>query len=123
MGMQHLLSKLPQRQRANAVALLLAVATGLGGLFVSSVARDLSYKSKCAQVKQNLHAIQLAVERYSVDDPESSYPRDIRDVIRRGYLPQFPLNPFTGLPMRCIEQRSDAQKFSVDYVPPHTEPG
>jgi len=31
-------------------------------------------KAKEAEVKQNLHAIQLAVERYSVDSPTSEYP-------------------------------------------------
>ncbi|MDQ3024274.1 MAG: type II secretion system GspH family protein, partial [bacterium] len=31
-------------------------------------------KAKEAEVKQNLHAIQLAVERYSVDSSTSEYP-------------------------------------------------
>jgi prepilin-type N-terminal cleavage/methylation domain-containing protein len=31
-------------------------------------------KAKEAEVKQNLHAIQLAVERYAVDSPTSEYP-------------------------------------------------
>jgi hypothetical protein len=33
-----------------------------------------SYSAREAEVKQNIHSIQLAIERYSVDDPAGSYP-------------------------------------------------
>ena len=99
------------------------VATVLLAMFIHNVAVNITYKRKCSQVKQNLHAIQLAVERYSVDDPQGTYPRSIKDVIRRGYLAEFPINPFTGMPMRCVEEKTDAVKFSMEYVPPEAEPG
>src|SRR5688572_30675725 len=101
--MQHHWNRLRKSQKSNLIALGFVVATVLIAQLLYGLVREVSYKRKCAEVKQNLHAIQLAVERYSVDHPESSYPRDIREVKTRGYLPEFPTNPFTGLPMRCVE--------------------
>jgi hypothetical protein len=66
----------------------------------------------------------LAVERYAVDHPQSSYPRQIKEVIKLGYLEEFPLNPFTGLPMRCVEESSSADyKFDYQSVPVGAEFG
>jgi hypothetical protein len=122
--MRSVVQKLSSNQRASAVALTFTVVTLLVAMLISSAAQEVSYRHKCAQVKENLHAIQLAVERYSVDDPNSSYPRDIREIIRRGYLEQFPINPFTGLPMRCVEQSSSADnRFEHERVPEQTELG
>lgn len=121
--MQRMLSKLSPSQRSNVIALACTVGTALLALLMRNVVAGVEYKRNCAEVKQNLHAIQLAVERYSVDDPDSSYPRDIKDVIRRGYLVEFPTNPFSGQPMRCVEQLDDVQKFDVEYVPAATQRG
>lgn len=79
------------------------------GLFLP----QLRYHKLEAEAKQNLHAVQLGLERMAVDDPGSNYPYDIYDVIRRGYLNEFPANPFLRRPMRGI---------SID-LPPRGEHG
>jgi hypothetical protein len=55
-----------------------------------------------AQAKQNMHAVQLGLERMAVDDPGSNCPYDINEIVRRGYLPELPLNPFAHRPMRGV---------------------
>jgi hypothetical protein len=121
--MQKLSSRIAQRHLANAVAVVLTIGTVVLAMFIRSVAIELDYKSKCAKVKENLHAIQLAVERYSVDSPDSTYPRSLSDLKGSGYLPEMPTNPFTGLPMRCVAELTDVHKFDAGYVPPDAQPG
>lgn len=55
-----------------------------------------------AQAKQNMHEVQLALERMAVDDPGSNYPYNINDIVRRGYLQELPQNPFARRPMRGV---------------------
>lgn len=59
-------------------------------------------KAEEAEVKQNLHMIQLSVERYAVDHA-GDYPLDVQDVISSSYMAEFPINPFTKQPMRSIQ--------------------
>jgi len=61
-----------------------------------------AFQAKMNKCKQNLHAVQLGMERYAVDSPGSVYPADLTELIDRGYLRQMPLNPFTGEPMQWI---------------------
>jgi hypothetical protein len=65
-----------------------------------------------AQCKQNLHEVQLAIERFAVDSPRGNYPRDPGEVIAEGYLTEMPYNPFTGSPMRWVVLAA------VDYSAP-----
>lgn len=53
-----------------AVGLILAIAAFLADLNN----REYGVSAKHAEVKQNLHSIQLALERYAVDDPNDAYP-------------------------------------------------
>jgi hypothetical protein len=123
--MERIWSSLAEDRRRSLLALACAAATLLLGLFIYSAVREAGYRAKCAEVKQNLHAIQLAVERFAVDDPGSFYPSRIEDVIARGYLAEFPVNPFTGLPMRCIEvpQVAPSDFEQLREAPPGAAPG
>ncbi len=47
--------------------------------------------------KQNAHAIQLAVERYSTDMANGTYPLNLNQIIGTGYLPEMPRNYFAGV--------------------------
>ncbi|MEP0815025.1 MAG: hypothetical protein HRF49_10215 [bacterium] len=49
-----------------------------------------------AELKSSSHAIQLAVERYAVDN-EGLYPADLDELVRLGYMDRFPPNPYYGL--------------------------
>lgn len=57
------------------------------------------YHALEAQAKENMHAVQIALERMAVDNPGSDYPYDINEIVRRGYLQELPLNPFAHRPM------------------------
>lgn len=60
------------------------------------------YHARMSECRQNLHAVQLAMERFSVDAPGSIYPADLDMLIDQGYLDEMPHNPFTGEPMRWV---------------------
>jgi hypothetical protein len=93
----------------------------LGCLFlVVQCANTVAYKSNCAEVKNNLHAIQLALERYSSDN-NGDYPLSIETICITGYLQELPLNPFTGEPMRCISDADTAQSGDFSYEPQRTD--
>jgi hypothetical protein len=120
--MQSILTKLPPAQRANLIAGVFFAATLALGLIVSNVAQDLCYASKCAQVKQNLHAIQLALERYSVDN-NGDYPSNIAQLKSGGYLPVLPKNPFTGKPMRCVREAPHGEADGFVKAPAGSQRG
>jgi hypothetical protein len=63
------------------------------------------FQSKMVKCRENLHAVQLALERFAVDSPGGVYPADLTVLIDQGYLEQMPLNPFTGEPMRWVMLR------------------
>lgn len=123
--MQTIWSALTEGQRHSLIALAGVSATVLLTMLVLGAVREGSYRSKCAEVKQNLHAIQLAVERFAVDHSLDFYPRQIDDIKARGYLQEFPTNPFTGRPMRCIEAPAvaPAEFHQLHDAPPGAEPG
>lgn len=90
--------------------------TGFIGLatFVLTVGAVMPYfighdcKATEAELKQNLHGIQLAVERYSIDH-DGEYLSDITDVIGEGrYMDAFPANPYLkkGLEDARVNTRS-----------------
>lgn len=55
------------------------------------------------RAKQNLHTIQLALERAGADGG-GGYPADFSYVQTEGYLPKLPANPYakSGVPMAAI---------------------
>ncbi|MEZ5339542.1 MAG: hypothetical protein R3F46_14930 [bacterium] len=92
-----------------------------------------------SEVKQNLHAIQLAVERYAVDSegsypqwisggshapgslggPEAAYIADV--LIREGYMPSYPANPFARTGQARNETRRavrEMQELLLDPLRP-----
>jgi hypothetical protein len=50
-----------------------------------------------AQAKQNLHVIQLALERFAVDY-DGFYPQDFALLASEGYMPKNPGNPYASPP-------------------------
>jgi hypothetical protein len=79
------------------------VAIGFGAYFIfGQLMPRMRYQALGAEAKQNMHAVQLGLERMAVDNPDSNYPYDINEVIRRGYLAQFPENPFAHRPMQGV---------------------
>ena len=79
-------------------------------------------KAPEAEVKSNVHTIQIALERYAVDhydDPETdTYPREIETLINEEYIVAFPPNPFK-IPdeMKEIEFGSDEWWGEFSYFP------
>jgi hypothetical protein len=48
------------------------------------------------RAKEALHSVQLAAERWSVDDVKGAYPPDIQTLVKEGYI-YMPLNPYYGV--------------------------
>jgi hypothetical protein len=96
---------------AAAVLLMLAVV-----LPVRACVNGIRHASKVARSEQNLHAVQLALERFAVD-AEGEYPYHVDELLAAGYLEQLPENPFTRQPMRCVETDNSAAP------PPPGNPG
>ena len=79
---------------------LLFTAGGLVMLLLMATVPGCVYQKNLVTSKQNLHAVQLALERFAVDSPGGNYPVRIEQIMEDGYMPQLPVNPFTMLPMR-----------------------
>ena len=75
------------------------------------------YNRRAATVKQNLHSVQLALERFAVDAEDHGYPYNIDEVIAAGYLEALPLNPFSGKPMRVLENKAALSPGDFVYEP------
>ncbi len=54
------------------------------------------YAQPMYRAKQALHSVQLAAERWSVDDVDGAYPPDMQTLITDGYI-YMPLNPYYGI--------------------------
>ena len=95
------------------------------------------YGSRDVQTKMNLHAIQLALERYSVDDPAYRYPEwlsgggsslvlspgsprlaELDPLILGGYLTAYPRNPFAVHGRHAARQLESLQKLLKDPLRP-----
>ncbi|MBN2081809.1 hypothetical protein JW859_06310 [bacterium] len=68
-------------------------------ILASSIPRVI-YARDMTKCKQNLHAVQLALERFAVDSPGCVYPLRLEELSEQSYMPVMPTNPFTGQPMR-----------------------
>lgn len=71
------------------------------------------YKAKEAEVKSAIHSIQIAIERYSVDN--AKYPESAEQLITDDYMHTFPINPYTDTPM--IECAFPGTPGNFMYVP------
>ena len=69
-----------------------------------------------AEVKSDLHAIQIAVERYA-DGNQGHYPIDINDLITNSYLYSFPTNPFSQEPIKSIQIGDPDFEGNFTYEP------
>lgn len=54
-----------------------------------------------AGMKEGLHTIQMAVERYAKDN-NGIYPATADDLLSRKFLDAWPTNPLTGKPMKPV---------------------
>lgn len=96
-----------------------AVYLGLGVLFFLIFyvwIPQAKYRSKVMESKRNTHAVQLALERFSVDW-EGDYPYDFAEVIAQGYVREPIINPFTGQPIKVVANPEDALSGDVVYIP------
>jgi hypothetical protein len=113
-------SKKPKRPDSKAVyicgALGFLVAFVLVGESAPSMIKGPPVKRVEAEVKMDLHAIQIAVERYGTDH-EGQYPWEINDLIAENYLTSFPQNPFSAEPMKPIEFGASDFEGNFTYVP------
>lgn len=76
---------------------LLPVIAGVALVTYGNAHRD---RGEAAECKQNLHAIQLALERYAVDSGGGFYPPTLSVLRDEAYLPVLPRNPYgKGPPM------------------------
>jgi hypothetical protein len=113
--MKRLLRRLLATERGALLLFLVAavVLTLLGALIINAV-NNVRFSGRVALCKQNLHAVQLAIERFSVDSSDGNYPARLDVLQAQGYLDTMPHNPFSGAPMRYVE---------CDSAPPAVPPG
>jgi hypothetical protein len=66
--------------------------------FADKAANGLDVEAANTKIKQLMHAMQLALERYSVDNPRRFYPDSIDQLVQQGYLlPGLYINPITSV--------------------------
>lgn len=85
-----------------------------GGLVLGLCQQELW---RIATTKSNLHQLQLAIERYRVEDDWVSYPLDIESVTLAGYLPDLPINSYSGEPMRQVRLEDQPTPGDFIYLP------
>jgi len=73
-------------------------------------------KAAEAQVKANLHTIQITLERYGIDHGDR-YPGEINDLIKSDYLTSFPINPFSRGQMQEVDFGDPNFEGNFTYVP------
>lgn len=107
-------------QRSATIRVLLISALSLTAIwFVLLKVQDVVRFKKTAA---NLRTLMLAIERYSIDEPLGSYyPNTIEEVVRKGYLPSIPINPYSGKPMREIRPGDPASAGDFSYLPAKEE--
>ena len=74
------------------------------------------FKTKIGKLKSNAHSIQIAVERYSVDN--CVYPKDPHQIDNEDYLGKLKLiNPFTMQEMKLVQYKPDNTHSAIGYIP------
>lgn len=95
----------------------------LGVAAVVVVVPNFAHVTDCFNPKaltiQNLHAIQLAVERYQLDHGE--FPKDMEPVQSEGYLPKYPSNAYRQADLARSMREVDLEAYDFlgdfSYVP------
>jgi hypothetical protein len=65
----------------------------------------------------NVHALQLAAEKYAVNDPLIGWPLSVEQMLASGCLSAVPINPYTGEPARNIGAGMAATAGDFSYLP------
>ncbi len=113
MSIRPLLARLAASERgALLLFCILLAAVLLPALLIQRLYSGYVFKQREAQCKMRLHEVQLALERYCVDDAAERYPAGIDQLIGSGYLPEMPRNPFSGEAMRWVLLDSNMQPLS-----------
>ncbi|MCC7479116.1 hypothetical protein IT575_11745 [bacterium] len=97
---------------ARLLFVLLLTLVMLPALLVWKLCSGFVFKQREAACKQRVHEVQLALERYCVDDEDERYPASLDLLIGSEYLPQMPQNPFSGEPMRWVLLDEQLQPLS-----------
>jgi hypothetical protein len=87
-----------------------------GGMSPYSPSRS---QSKDAELAANIHTLQIAAERYHVDN--NNYPDDWTKIKERGYMGNLPDNPYTGEEMKDVNFPGTRGDFM--YIPRPGEKG
>ena len=74
------------------------------------------YIGHSAKARQNMHCIQLALERFAVDN-NGNYPLTVDELITNGYIPCMPENPFSGRPMQALPEDAPYSPGDFYYLP------
>ncbi len=84
-----------------------SVMTGDSPLFgdIFPNQRNLNSMVSEAELKAYGHSIQLSLERYATDDPNTCYPKDIKFLNAKGYNATY-TNPITKKPVNPVEYGS-----------------
>lgn len=113
MAIRPMLVRLAASERgARLLFLILLPAVLLPALLVWQICSGYVFKQREMLCKQRLHEVQLALERFSIDESDSRYPPSVDLLVGTSYLPEMPLNPFSGQPMRCVILGEDLQPLS-----------
>ena len=73
-------------------------------------------KSLDAELKANVHTIQIEIERYALEN-EDHYPKSINELLDSGIVEELPRNPFDGSSMESVEFGSQYIPGSFTYLP------
>jgi general secretion pathway protein G len=98
--------KRPTRRGFTLIELMVVLAL-VGALLSIALPRYVTSVNRSAEVvlRQNLKVMRQAIDQYYAD--RGSYPRNLAELVRRGYLDQFPVDP-------VLESR---ERWLVDLAP------
>ena len=97
------------------LVILLGYTLLMGCVFTRDRSPD-ENKVKDAETKVNLQTIQIALERYAIDN-SSTYPYSAAELIDAGIIAEFPLNAYTGEKMHSIQYDDTGNEGDFTYIP------
>jgi len=89
-------------------------------LIISNI-RTASRMEAEEESKSDLHTIQIALERYAVDN-EGKYPKTSEELINLDYITEFPVNTFSEEPMKDVSfnQRAPGEFTYISIADPES---
>lgn len=69
------------------------------------------------QTKDNLHAVQLAIEKWRYDNNYENIPDTLDDLVAKKYLTKLPMNPYTDNTIRVVALDSKLSQGDINYLP------